>query len=281
MSYRRRSQRSFYCRRVVVGCHHPNILAFSAHSKLASHILEENNMKTIRMIFMAAVMFFACAGLSANAYAQCRTCEAVPGNCHRCIDGGPTGWDFCKIFSCFNCVVYGTEFCGGPSLTAQNDLPRLTLKFDEETIRQIAAIEPRFAATLAIINQHGGLTGRAKFHWSPVKIESKDVGRWLRPERESAAFFKRFEERARHLSEKGMPQVVYEIALEETTDSSLATVSLQVVKGSALDLKHPSLMISFVKSESSDVGKSDWVALQWRIDGTDRSKNRNVHALLK
>jgi len=72
---------------------------------------------------------------------------------------------------------------------AQPRVPATALKFDETTIRQIARLNPRYAATLAEINRQGGLSGPVRLAWSAVELKPQDVEWWLKADKGSAAFF--------------------------------------------------------------------------------------------
>jgi hypothetical protein len=214
-------------------------------------------MKILGKVFIATLLIFTFATLTDKAYAQCVTCE-VEGGCFFC---GPStsGGKKCRTTECLTCNLTQTCGSGGAALEQKQTLTT-PLKFNPDSIREIAATHPRFAATLADFNNNGGLTGtQAKIFWAPVKITPDDVERLLNLEQGAAAFSARINSKARSALRRGAPIIVYEITVEETPDSPRKTVRLRVVNGFKADPGYTSLEIEMYAIDGLKPDKKDWL----------------------
>lgn len=145
-----------------------------------------------------------------------------------------------------------------------------SFKFAPNTIRELAAIHPRFAATLAGLNKAGGPTDNySKIFWAPVDISTADVEYWLKPEQESATFFEQFNRKAKRANTKvkkgKLEPVIYEITFEEGPSSSLATLELRVIKGAPNDPPYSSMELKLAGSGKLGLDKKEWHVNSWRI----------------
>lgn len=191
----------------------------------------------------------------------------LEGGCFIC-EGALNGGLRCRTLGCFTCILDGT--CSNPGASqvqAPNNVGESGIKFDADTIRQIAATQPRFAATLAGLNKVGGLTEEyTKVHWTPVYISSEDVEWWLKPEQESAAYFKKLNAKARRLNRRKTPLIGYDLTVAESSDSSLKTVKLQVANASEVDPAYSSLELVLLDFAKSNSKAREWQVKQWRVN---------------
>lgn len=150
--------------------------------------------------------------------------------------------------------VSAQAFCVTCDVTAalrESSKLKLRLTFDPRLIREIAVKHPRFAATLAGLNNGGGLTDAySKIFWTPVEITQNDVEWWLKPGQQSAEFFKALSEKARSINQNGAPPTIYELTLEQLPDPSLATFRLRVVNGNAVDPSYSLLEVDLVNGKA-------------------------------
>jgi len=225
-------------------------------------------MSKLKRILMPILFVFVFTFTADQASAQCRTCTAPPPvgvACYKCVDI-TIGFETCRILHCHFCDVAGDCPIEG---VANRSSSKLLLSFDPNTIRQIAKKHPRFAATLANMNHLGGLSDNARLHWLPVPISKADVEWYLKPENESAKFFEKLERKIQHLSLKKSQEVIYEIAIDESADSTLATVHLKVIKWGAADPDYSSLKIVFLNMGNPE--KKDWKVVRWQMGETRKA----------
>lgn len=191
----------------------------------------------------------------------------LEGGCFIC-EGALNGGLRCRTIGCFTCILDGT--CSNPGanqVQARNNVAESGIKFDADTIRQIGAQHPRFAATLAGLNKVGGLTEEyTKVHWSPVYISSEDVEWWLKPEQESAAYFKKLNAKARRLNRRKTPLIGYDLTVAESSDSSPKNLRLQVTDGSAVDPAYSSLELTLLEKPKPNSKTSEWQVKEWRVN---------------
>jgi hypothetical protein len=142
-----------------------------------------------------------------------------------------------------------------------------TIEIDPETIRQIAAVQPRFAVTLVDLIRGGGLPGdSATIYWSPVELTHQDIEWWLKPKEESTAFFDALDRKARRSLRRSDQLIVYEITLEPDSNLSIKTLRLRVIKGSVVDAPYSSLEIRLLASEELNSKRRRLEAKQWQIN---------------
>jgi hypothetical protein len=137
------------------------------------------------------------------------------------------------------------------------------LNFDPATIKEIASMHPRFAATLAKLRgMTAGQANHVKIYWFPIEVTSEDVSEWLDSDEESVAFLKKLSARALIVSRRGpVRPLTYELTCQISADSSLATLKLQVVKDSKIDPSYSSLDMALVNE-----GDKEWKIKGWHIN---------------
>lgn len=238
-------------------------------------------MKLSGRVFTLTFLLFTIAMFENQASAQCYGCGVNPiTGCAKCEDHGPggPGYEVCGLINCSACHL--KFICDQRAQVAQR-VPAVALKFDEATIRRIAGINPRYAATLAQINRMGGLTDPVRFTWSAAELTSKDVEWWLKSEKESEAFFNDFAEKARKANKSGLPQLIYDVAAMVRDDATLATVVINVIQGAPADYRFSNLQLTFANVGGAEPDKEQWVAVDWRIDKIKRSKGGEVRTSIR
>lgn len=205
--------------------------------------------------------------------ADCVQCKAENG-CRVCKGGGDanscmTGPD------CESCVELGIcppgsgyaegESCNTPDLTRSG---KNLIKLPVQTIREIAAVHPRFAASLAQINAAGIGKGPYRVRWTPLEMSAEDVEKYINPKaRPKGLLTNRKAEvfRVNSLIEQGLEQdIIYRITVEEL-DFSTKLFKLQVQQGfatdpsySRLELKYSSAIEKSLADDSSIEAKIEW-----------------------
>jgi hypothetical protein len=99
-------------------------------------------------------------------------------------------------------------------------------------LHDIAVVQPRFAATLALLNKAGFvLNQKVQVYWTPVEIKSGEIGAFL-DEDNHKEYFRTFNERARELNRRiragDLAAIIYEITLAEE-DLNTRVISLRVI----------------------------------------------------
>jgi hypothetical protein len=190
---------------------------------------------------------------------------ATRGDCKSC-QGGGTSSD-CNTPDCSTCWTGGT--CGGGGgiggiylkANAQSGLPSrsdsdVPLRIGQDVIEEIAAVHPRFGATLANINVFGFYDGLQHVYWAPVKISANDIDAFL-SRREHTEYFAKLNNRARRLNrliqEGKATEIVYDLVVE-SSDSKTRTIKMQVTSNPAnpsVDPPYASLQITLHYAEES------------------------------
>jgi len=172
-------------------------------------------------------------------------------SCHVCKGGGNS--DFCVTPDCGSCVSGGTCDSGGPGIILREQAPEAQIasdrdrkrlfRIDTSVIREIGDVHPRFAATLANLNAFG-LTFVGVYHvnWTPVELAPQDVEAFL-DRGHHPGFFKRYDRKVHRLNkliEQGrLEDIVYDVTIEESADSSNRTIKLSLQKGSVQNKVDP------------------------------------------
>jgi hypothetical protein len=146
------------------------------------------------------------------------------------------------------------------------------MNFDPAIIREIAAIHPRFAATLAKLR---GMTAaqasHARIYWVPIEITLEDIEQWLGSELESAPFLRKLHTRVQQASKRGpVKPLAYELTCEVNPDSTQATLKLQVIKEGA-DSQYSSLELALVSNQDKK-----WKVKDWRIKKNNEELNSRL-----
>jgi len=238
-------------------------------------------VSTTRVPDFSSTVAIACVKCQVNEATSCWECVATELN--------EAGAIRCTHVTCYDCAVEGVCLPPGdespsppqtalihsqfsihtflPKSQQKNASSQLIppLKIDPGVIRQIAAVHPRFAATLATFNLRGGLGATtAMQHWTPVDISAEDVEWWLKPEKDSAIFFEGVNEKAREINrlilQGKLAPVVYAISV----DLSEQILTLRVISnGSAKDPNYSLLQIKLADKKTPD---NKWrTAKEWRI----------------
>lgn len=247
---------------------------------------------SIKAIMLTLIATIVCAIAVDTAIAQCVKCENNAGRegCWECVSSGATGATSCPTVSCQSCTVsgvcgYGYQMASGlatlqrgsssaqkvvvkfcsPSTPAQEIAP---IMFDNEIIREIASVHPRFAATLAVWNESGGIGNRVNRHyWTPMEIKTSDVEWLLKPENGSAAFFHKTKEQAKVLNKKiiagSLNPIIYDISVMDHEATTTRVITIRVVSGSIVDPAYSALEVKVTKG--ADAGKATKTNASWRV----------------
>lgn len=187
------------------------------------------------------------------------SCMTGP-DCEACVEIGicPPGSGFAEGESCNNLELTR----GGKSL----------IKLPVQTIREIAAVHPRFAASLAKINTFGFGNGPYRVSWTPLEMNVGDVERYINPKtRSDKALSDRKKEvfRINQLIEQGLEKdIVHRITVEEL-DFSTKLIKLQDHSAFAADPSYSVLELRYspVSNEArSAAGSVSEAKIEWRIN---------------
>lgn len=200
---------------------------------------------------------------TSNPVTQCVQCEVRSG-CWACVGGGQA--DSCPNVNCEECTVRG--LCEGginrPSLaSAKPSTP--VIKLDAETIRDIAKVHPRFAATLAKLSRNG-ISGDYYMYWTPVQLEAEDIEFYL-ADRKSRILPKKLDRKVRRLNqliENGELQpIIYRIWVDDGSPSG-PVVRLRVVNGGQQDPPYTSLEVKVISDSAFATARQ--TKAEWKIE---------------
>jgi len=167
--------------------------------------------------------------LSSSSYAgfqgpsQCVHC-AFSEDHSRVCKGGPGDAGFaCYALDSSSCIVMEPLIENSATSASTFSSVSTPLRLDKKLIRDIAAKQPRFAATLANLDIFGFQAAVYHIYWTPVKIAAGDVDMFLN-RRTSHAFFSALDESARKLNgaiERGTAsEIRYDLAVESPDAAS-------------------------------------------------------------
>jgi hypothetical protein len=144
------------------------------------------------------------------------------------------------------------------------------LKFDPSTIREIAAVHPRFAATLASYNRTGGLVNRVSSQaWTPIDLKPEDVEWWFKSSEDAAPFFSALCQKAQGINkliQRGeVAPAVYQISVIDSADTATQIVTLQAISTSPIDPPFSSLQIVITNRGVGDASKTGQSTMTWQI----------------
>ena len=202
------------------------------------------------------------SGRSKVAREGCVTCE-VRSDCWACVAGGQA--DLCPNVSCEQCTVRG--LCDGELQNAKPQIlrGRSKIKLSPDTIRQIANVHPRFAATLAKLNKTGIEREVYQMKWTPVPLAAEDIEWYLQDEQANSKFFTKRFRKARQINaliQTGeVTPIVYKVWVEEGDEAANSLVRLQSLNGSPIDPSYSSLEVRLANSDihqTSKVSKTEW-----------------------
>ena len=221
------------------------------------------------------------AGLAAfSRIVGCVHC-GTRGDCKSCQGGGASS--DCNTPDCSNCWQGGSCDDGGGiggilKANAQSGLSsasasEMPLRIGRGVIEEIAAVHPRFGATLANINVFGFYDGLQHVYWTPVEISANDIGAFL-SRREHPKYFAKLNNHARRLNrliqEGKVTEIVYDVVVG-SSDSKTRTIKMQVRSTPAnpsVDPPYSSLEITLLYAEESSKRLAGEKPIEtiWHID---------------
>jgi len=255
--------------------------------------------------FVKACMFVLATTIlvvlsSTSSTAQCVECQLNQSTwCWECVGIDESGAIKCPEVSCYSCRVSGVciiiEGLSSKQNLLQNDttaqkvvrmacdpksleaiarddaaLRIAPLKFDPNTIREIAAVHPRFAATLASYNRTGGLTHEVgRQVWTPIELKAEDVEWWFKSSEDAAPFFSSLCQKAQPINKLirsgEVSPIIYDISVTESADSATRVVTVQAASNSAIDPPYSLLEIVLSDGGIGDTSKTGQSTVSWRI----------------
>lgn len=189
--------------------------------------------------------------------------------CASCVGGGTAV--YCETFNCGACEEDGYCVPGTTraSLAVSDSSGKLRqIRLSEKVIRQISALHPRFAITLAEMNVYGFSPGKRRVYWTPVELTSSDVEAFLH-KGTHASFFDDYDEKARALNrliQAGeLSRIVYAISIENTDTAWSIKVEVQGDL-TAVDPTFSTLEIQVKTSKATQtLGQSSRNKERWQI----------------
>lgn len=198
--------------------------------------------------------------LSTATYGDCTQCKVVTG-CRICVGGGDangcmTGTD------CESCVELGICPPQGSRASRMREAGRSqpAIKLSAEQLREVAAVHPRFAATLARINTNGIVEHSYRAYWTPVEMTSADAERYINPNGLSQTRPPGLLAEVRRINQQieqgSMSDIVYSVTVEEV-DAATRILRIEVEKGSLLDPTYKALELKYTAARKSGI--------EWRV----------------
>jgi hypothetical protein len=219
-----------------------------------------------------------------GAFARSQGCVhcGLRGDCKICQGGGSAA--YCNTPDCSSCWEGGSCEGGGGGIggilkaNAQAGLPsrsdsEVPLRIGRDVIEEIAAVHPRFGATLANINVFGFYDGLQHVYWAPVKISANDIDAFL-SRREHPEYFAKLNNRARRLNrliqEGKATEIVYDVVVE-SSDSKTRTIKMEVRSNPAnpsVDPPYSSLQITlrYAEESSKRLAGEKPIGTTWQIN---------------
>lgn len=164
-------------------------------------------------------------------------------------------------------------------------IPNKEGRIDGQTIRRIALMHPRFAATLANLNYASSQSRSITVHWTPVKISSKDIEAFIN-RKEHYDYFKKFEEESRRLNSLiytgRLTEIVYNVTIQNPNPYA-QIIRIQAVgeyASSSMDPAYSLLEVRTTYSKSA-VGALARVSTTWQLspyDAVDQTRSKLVLA---
>jgi hypothetical protein len=156
---------------------------------------------------------------------------------------------------CQSCSIF--EVCPSLGDKPVKEDQRVLLPLSDETIREIAAVHPRFAATLARIRNVPVSSGTHQVYWTPVGFTAKDVERYITPQDQSKALSQSQQEAVRRANlevEEGKLTNISYLVTVNALDASSGRLILEVTSGSYLDPAYSGLELRYTNDK-----------VEWRV----------------
>lgn len=231
-------------------------------------------MKRLQKCFRLALIAFAFAIATNNAFAQdCYQIKYITytGDCYCTVSFSPLEYGACQCEyepngQCYylgaGCQAGDPQGVCGSNLTSTPQV----LRVDRETIRQIAAVHPRFAAIIATLGTSFANKGiplqRGKAFWAPIELKAEEAMLYTKTWQKSSDSSKKIAEKIKQAHLQGIPKATYIFFLEETSDSSFATLRLVADEPAQNDPPYTLLVIELVRKS---VIIPEWGIKSWRI----------------
>jgi hypothetical protein len=261
---------------------------------------KEERMKYYVKVLMFLLVTIVLLGAgTATLKAQCVKCNVNESTwCWECVASDESAAIRCPEVSCYSCRSNGVciiqngiggqnsqeigasvqsivrPACDSKTLEAiaRDDaaLRMAPLKFDPQIIREIAAVHPRFAATLASYNRTGGLSYKVSHQaWTPIELEAADVEWWFKSSEDASPFFSSLCQKAQPVNKlirsgEVIP-IVYDISVTESADSATRVISLQAASRSAIDPPYSLLEIVVTDGGLGGTSNAGQSTMSWRI----------------
>jgi hypothetical protein len=213
---------------------------------------------------------------------SCVRCAFNGGGCRTCMGGGNAV--YCETFNCGLCSEDGECDGGiGGSMLSKNQSVQSTtpttskdsepLRISSRVIREIATMHPRFAITLAEMNIYGIFPGERRLYWTPIKLSTSDVEKFLSKEAYSK-YFRRYDQEVRKLNrliQKGeLTDIVYRVSTKQTEEGSwtiMMHVEGELAATSWVDPAYSTLEIhvSGAQSVQGAMGERSQRKVTWQI----------------
>jgi hypothetical protein len=209
------------------------------------------------------------------------------GRC-KCLEG-TTGWCACDESNPYGCHYFGNSCvpgyneCGAFARPDRTNLGRHPLSLDLSTIKQIAAVHPRFALTLnsiakATIEKPMALDF-GQFIWSPFEVKPEYITYFLNPTAvESREFFEKLhplvQSEMLNLKQENpdaLPAISYMYNTDYEPNSKSATLRILNLTQTKYD---PLINKIVVHLKLSNHGTTtEWRVKDWAVESIGRSLN--------
>jgi hypothetical protein len=217
------------------------------------------------LVFVVASAGVSIGAMPRRVSLQCVNC-GLRHDCQACVATG-VGGNGCYTPDCSTCTVEGIctgAGAGGLGFQEVSRQSALPFRLDNQVITKIAALHPRFAATLANMNYHGLRTGTYSVSWTPVHLSPSDIDFFIRRS-EHSDFFRRFNDNAMRInlliSEGKVSDIEYHVVVEMVERQ--LNVELSVVRDSAVDPLYKHLLIN---GEVAPNGRQLLDGCRWSVE---------------
>ncbi|HKY05221.1 MAG TPA: hypothetical protein VJQ56_10045 [Blastocatellia bacterium] len=211
--------------------------------------------------------------------AQCVTCKPSRLNPDILVCGASSSGGYECQANDQTCVISGA--CPGsrpPTKPPVQDIRiQGAIEIDPQVIREVGQLHPRFAVALAFLAKRGLIGRDAKVFMIPVAVTQIDVEESLRgledggSLREGSGLARQegqlglsdlglSNQQPRHAPRKDAPLVVYDVTVEQISDS-LAAIRFQAESRDETDPAYSSLEVQI----ATDPGEKRWKAVRWEV----------------
>jgi hypothetical protein len=224
----------------------------------------ESEMKLLKGLFITLFVVCAYGVFTVDVHAQCVYCK--PKKSVFVCAPATSGGNECATDE--DATLCGLDSpCGGE---LQRPTVQSKIRLNEQILKEIGKVQPRFAVILAFVNRQNLLSkGQARIFMMPGEISEDDVEQAINPSLKKTLtkeYLKELRDRTQKGNQAEVSPLEYEITLEESSNFSTGLIRLKVVLGYEFDLVYSTLEINVETKGKTASEKKIWQASNWRIN---------------